>query len=288
MIINRKRSADKPGTARWYETGVLALEKFNNGKTVKLYDITVSFLRNVEAFYLGKGNSKTTISIHLRAVRAIYNSAIEEDQFVPLKNPFKTYKIPTPRRSKKRSRTKEDINNIKNLHYPKDSILWHAKNYAMVMFYCRGMNFIDLVQVKVEHITETHLYYGRSKSDKPLAIKIVPELKEILDYYLVGKQKKQYLFPTNYDGSTGHYQKYKSQRRRMNERLKIIAKDAGIEGTFTTYYIRHTWATIAKYMGISTELISEALGHSSLKTTQVYLRDFDNEVLDEVNAMVVS
>ncbi|WP_350292629.1 site-specific integrase [uncultured Croceitalea sp.] len=288
VIINRKRSADKPGTARWYETGVLAAEKFNKGETVKLYDITVSFLRNIEAFYLGKGNSKTTIGIHLRAIRAIYNSAIEEDQFVPLKNPFETYKTPTAGRSKKRSRTKEDINNIRNLEYPKESILWHAKNYTMVMFYCRGMNFIDLVQVKVEHITQTHLYYGRSKSDKPLAIKIVPELREILDYYLVGKQQKEYLFPTNYDGSTEHYQKYKSQRRRMNERLKIIAKDAGIEGTFTTYYIRHTWATIAKYMGISTELISEALGHSSLKTTQVYLRDFDNEVLDEVNAMVVS
>ncbi|MCK0148221.1 hypothetical protein MWU78_21420 [Arenibacter sp. F26102] len=53
------------------------------------------------------------------------------------------------------------------------------------------------------------------------------------------------------------------QRRRMNERLNIIAKDAGIEGEFTTYYIRHSWATIAKFMGISTEIISEGLSHDS-------------------------
>ena len=74
----------------------------------------------------------------------------------------------------------------------------------------------------------------------------------------------------------------------MNERLRIIAKDVGIEGNFTTYSIRHSWATIAKYMGISTELISEAFGHSSVRVTEIYLKDFDNEILDEVNVMVTS
>ena len=99
---------------------------------------------------------------------------------------------------------------------------------------------------------------------------------------------KVYLLPTSYDGSTKHFQKYKSQRRRMNERLKIIAKDAGIEGEFTTYYIRHSWATIAKFMGISTEIISEGLGHNSLRTTEIYLKSFTNQVLDEANELVVS
>ncbi|WP_299535488.1 site-specific integrase [Ulvibacterium sp.] len=288
ILIQRKRNANKPGTAKWYYNGMVALKKFNEGKIAKLHEIDVSFLRNFEAYHLGKGNSKNTISIYLRAIRAIYNSAIEEDRFVPLRNPFETYKIPSGGRTRKRARTKENINSIKGLVYPAGSVLWHARNYAMIMFYCRGMNFIDLVQVKVGHVTDTHIYYGRSKSDKPLAIKIVPELRKILEHYMLGKRPKDYLFPTNYDGSSEHYQKYKSQRRRMNERLRIIAKDAGIEGKFTTYNIRHSWATIAKYLGVSTELISEALGHSSLRTTQVYLKDFDNDILDEVNTLVVS
>ena len=74
----------------------------------------------------------------------------------------------------------------------------------------------------------------------------------------------------------------------MNSRLKIIAEDAGIEEHFTTYTIRHSWATIAKFMGISTEIISEGLGHNSLKTTQINLKSFTNHVLDEANEMVVS
>lgn len=81
------------------------------------------------------------------------------------------------------------------------------------MFYCRGMNFIDLVEVKVKHITETHIHYGRSKSDKPLAVKIIPELQEILNFYLVDKQPEDYLLPTNYDGSTKHFQKSQDERK---------------------------------------------------------------------------
>jgi site-specific recombinase XerD len=74
----------------------------------------------------------------------------------------------------------------------------------------------------------------------------------------------------------------------MNSRLKTIAKDAGIEEHFTTYTIRHSWATIAKYMGIPTEVISEGIGNNFLKTIEIHLKSFTNHVLDEANEMVVS
>lgn len=74
----------------------------------------------------------------------------------------------------------------------------------------------------------------------------------------------------------------------MNERLNVIAKDAGIKGEFTTYYIRHFWATIAKFMGISSEIISDGLGHNSLRTSEIHLKSFTNSVLDEANELIVS
>ena len=288
VLMDRKKSADSPATAKWYKDGIDALLKFNEGKDVMLYEVTVSFLKNFEAYHLGKGNSKNTICIYLRAVRSIYNSAIKEDQFKPLKNAFEHYKIPSGSRTKKRVVGKEKLTSIKELQYELGSPLWHTKNYALIMFYCRGMNFIDLVKIKVEDISNGRLYYGRSKTGRPFSVKITQGLQEILDHYLKEKKTSDYLLPTNYDGSTKHYQKYKSQRRRMNERLKIIAKDAGIEGNFTTYYLRHSWATIAKYMGIPTAVISEGLGHSSIRTTEIYLKDFDDDVLDEANELIVS
>jgi len=288
VIIARKRLANKPGSAEWFSNCVDRIVNYNAGKDLKLYDIDLTFLKSFEAYQIGKGNSPNTVAIYLNAIRSLYNSAIAEDRFAPLKNTFSKYRMPSTIRTKKRAISKEKISNIKTLEYPFESTLWHAKNYALIMFYCRGMNFIDLVQIKVSDIENGRLNYGRSKTSNPFSIKITEGLQKILNYYLFSKRKGDYLLPTNYDGSTKHFQKYKSQRRRMNERLRIIAQDAGIEGNFTTYSIRHSWATIAKYMGISTELISEAFGHSSVRVTETYLKDFDNEILDEVNVMVTS
>ena len=74
----------------------------------------------------------------------------------------------------------------------------------------------------------------------------------------------------------------------MNGHLKTIAKDAGIEEHFTTYTIRHSWATIAKFMGIPAKVISEGIGHNFLKNIEIYLKSLTNNVLDEANEMVVS
>ncbi|SHF85128.1 Phage integrase family protein [Arenibacter palladensis] len=180
-----------------------------------------------------------------------------------------------------------DFIKIRDVHYKEGSPVWNAKNYALVMFNCRGMNFIDLVKLQVKDITKDRIFYGRSKTGDQLSVRITDELQEILNFYTEGKSKDDYLFPANYDGSTKHYEKYKSLRRRMNGHLKTIAMDAGIEEHFTTYTIRHSWATIAKFMGIPTEVISEGLGHNSLKTTQIYLKSFTNHVLDEANELVV-
>ncbi|WP_431126205.1 phage integrase SAM-like domain-containing protein [Flagellimonas flava] len=288
IVIQRSLNADSPHTAGWYQQGVDEIVKYNNGEDIMLYDLTVTFLKNFEAHHRGKGNSVNTIGIILRAVRSIYNKAIVEEYYKPTKSVFESYKIPATIRTKKRAISKEEILRLCELEYEPFGPLWNARNYALIMFYCKGMNFIDLVKVKTDHIQGDRLHYGRSKTGTPLSVKIHPKLRTLLFFYLAGKKKGDYLFPTNYDGSTKHFQKYKSQRRRMNERLRVIAEDAGIEAKFTTYTIRHSWATIAKYIGISTALISESLGHASLRTTEIYLKDFENEVLDEVNELVTT
>ncbi len=205
-----------------------------------------------------------------------------------VKNPFHRYKIPSSNQTKKKAISKQDFINIRKLKYKKGSALWHTKNYTLIMFNCRGMNLIDLVKLKKSNVRQDRIFYGRSKTGDPLSVKLTSELKEILNHYLKDKSDDDFLFPANYDGSTAKYQKYKTIRRRVNERLKLIAIDAGIQQHFTTYSIRHSWATIAKFMGISTAIISEGLGHSSLKTTEIYLKRFDNSTLDAANEMIVA
>ncbi|MEX0313634.1 MAG: tyrosine-type recombinase/integrase, partial [Allomuricauda sp.] len=283
-----KLKSNLPGTAKWYRGAINMVKKFNKGEDIKLYDITVTFLKEFQVHHEHLGNSNNTISAYMRGIRAIYNSAIKEDKFEPIKNPFIHFQIPRTTRTKKRGIPKEKFINIRNLNYQENTEIWHTKNYVMVMFNCRGMNFIDLAKLRVKAIVNDRLYYGRSKTNEPLSVKITTELAEILSFYIKGKEDEDFIFPVGYDGTPENHTFYMSHRRRVNKHLKIIANDAGIEENFTTYSIRHSWATIAKFLGASTEIISESLGHHSLKTTEIYLKNFHNDVLDDINETVVS
>ena len=68
---------------------------------------------------------------------------------------------------------------------------------------------------------------------------------------------------------------------KVNKNLKILAAQLGIEANMTTYVARHSFASVLKKSGVSIALISEALGHSDLATTQIYFDNFDNEQMDE-------
>ncbi len=59
--------------------------------------------------------------------------------------------------------------------------------------------------------------------------------------------------------------------------MKRILSDLGIEKKATTYVARHTFSTVLKRSGASTEQIQEALGHTDIKTTESYLDSFDRE-----------
>lgn len=287
VLIKRKLKEQEPGSAKWYKDSIVAITKFNEDQPVKFFELTVTFLKEFELEHKSKGNSNNTISAYLRAVRAIFNSAVREDKYEPDKNPFQFYKIPTTRRTKKKALPKENFVEIRKLNYPEGSNLFHTKNYILSMFNCRGMNLIDLAKLKVESIKGDRIFYGRSKTDDLLSIKITKELVSILNYYTMGKKQEDFIFPIGYNGSVAKFKKYRSDRRLFNKLCKIIAKDANLDVPLTSYYIRHSWATIAKNLGISTEVISEGLGHHSLKTTEIYLKSFDNAVLDDANELIV-
>tara|TARA_B100002049_G_scaffold215633_1_gene181092 strand:- start:9920 stop:11065 length:1146 start_codon:yes stop_codon:yes gene_type:complete len=288
VLVKRKLKEQEPGTAKWYADSVCAVTKFNNKQPIKFFELTVTFLKEFEAEHKARGNSNNTISAYLRGVSAVYNSAIKEDRFEPEKNPFHFYKIPTSRRTKKKALPKENFKAIRELDYEVGSNLFHVKNYLLSMFNCRGMNLIDLAKLRVRDIQKDRIFYGRSKTDDPLSVKITQELRDILDFYIAGKKPYDFIFPIGYDGSVETFKKYRSDRRLVNKLCKIIAKDADLNVPLTSYYIRHSWATIAKNMGVPVEVISEGLGHNSIKTTEIYLKSFENEVLDDANDLIVA
>jgi len=74
----------------------------------------------------------------------------------------------------------------------------------------------------------------------------------------------------------------------INEHMKQIAVELGIHKPITTYYARHSFATILKNSGVSTEFISEALGHTSLETTKNYLAGFEQDAIRKTTDVLTS
>ena len=74
----------------------------------------------------------------------------------------------------------------------------------------------------------------------------------------------------------------------INEHMKQIAAQLGICKPVTTYYARHSFATILKNSGVSTEFISEALGHTSLETTKNYLAGFEQDAIRKTTDVLTS
>ena len=70
--------------------------------------------------------------------------------------------------------------------------------------------------------------------------------------------------------------------------MKDLARVLHLNSPVSSYTLRHSWATTAKYRGVPIEMISESLGHKSIKTTQIYLKGFNLQERTEVNRMNLS
>jgi integrase len=153
------------------------------------------------------------------------------------------------------------------------------------------MNFTDIAFLKWKDILDNRLIYTRRKTNEKFNIQLLEPAVKILEYYkATGQSKNDYVFPLL---STDHitpqtiFNRKVKMLREINKNLKAVGKLAGIKSELTTYVARHSYATILKKSGVSTSLISEALGHDCEKTTQIYLDSFGNSTLDEVSKVIL-
>ncbi len=286
-VINRHKEINKIGTANAFLDMLRAVKKFvPKNNNLRFHEIDFIFLNKMEEHLLKRGVSENSIAVYMRSLRSIYNKAIKEGITQQSSYPFKDYKISKlDTRTKKRALNKEHIRLIKNLKLEPYSKTWNAQNIFMFSYYCRGINFRDIAFLKWENIINDRLIYSRKKTGTNFNIELMEPVLEILDFYDKIRDNSGYVFTIlneTHNTPTKIENRIKRMIKQTNRELKNIGELAGLNIKLTTYVARHTYATVLKKSGVSTSLISESLGHSAEKITQVYLDSFDNEVLDEI------
>jgi len=295
-VIERLEKADRIGYANIFASTKGSLKKFREEKDFEFSDITMNFITKYEEEFYNRGCGMNSVFVHLRTFKTLINYAKKDEIVKQDYNPFKDINFTKFRRIKtaKRAISKNDIQEIVKLKIEQGTTLYDARNYFLFSFYNRGMNFIDMAFLKWENINKDRVNYIRRKTKESFSIGLLEPAKEILNYYKEQPffNKDSFIFPILSDSYlTASARSIDNRLDRMlkivNADLKAIGNNAKIETKLTTYVARHSYATILKRSGISTSIISEAMGHDSEKTTQIYLDSFENNVLDEASKMIL-
>lgn len=282
-VIGRLRQLKRIGTAKNYHAALSSFKRFRDNEDITLDAIDQVTMEDYQAYLKSTGLLSNSISFYMRILRAVYNRAVEQE-LTKDRKPFRTVFTGTEK-TLKRAISINDIKRIKNLDLAHKPNLEFTRDIFLFLFFCRGMSFIDAVFLKKTDIQNGVLTYRRHKTNQVLHIKIIKPIKELIDRYSI--KDSPYLFPV-IDGSVRDERKqYETALRHINNTLKIIADMVKLPVTLTTYVTRHTWATIAKSKNVPINVISDALGHDSIATTQIYLASIDTSVIDRANELIV-
>ena len=268
--------------AGMFEVSYSSFIKFNKHLDIPFSDIDVSWLKRYEMWMKEQNLSTSTISTRIRHLRAVFNFAIAEHSIKNDCYPFHTYKVAKlNKQTAKRAINKADI--LKIMNYKGSSPMECLAIDVFIFSYLNaGINFIDIAKLKHSNIIENQLIYNREKTKKLISIPLQAETMDIIAKYK--DNESPYIFPIL---SPFHLTEIQIANRlhkvlaKVNKYLKEIGEKLELPIPLTTYVARHSYATVLKRAGVSTSIISESLGHSSERVTQIYLDSFDNEQIND-------
>lgn len=280
--IEQFEKANRTGYALSCKQVYNSLMEFNFHLNIYFSDIDTLWLKKYETWLRSKNLSENTMGIRFRTLRAMYNVAITEKCVNPQCYPFRSYKVAKlHKETAKRALTKKDIQRIIN-YKPDNEREQFSLDIFIFSYLMGGINFVDIALLTRNNIVENQLIYSRKKTDKLIKLPIHPNAWMLINKY--HNPESPYLFPI-----LSAYHKTEQQKAnrihkviaKTNKDLKNIGERLKLPIPITTYVARHSFATVLKRSGVQTSVISESLGHSSEKVTQIYLDSFENTQLNK-------
>lgn len=282
--IQKLKNDNRRGTARNYSKTLKSLKAFMKNTDSTFNIVTEQFVESYNTFLIQRGVVRNTISFYMRIFRSVYNKAVTQkiiEQTFPFKNVYTGVD-----RTRKRAVTETVISQLLSIDLKKSKALQFARDLFIFSFYARGMAFVDIVYLKKSNIQNGYITYVRHKTGQELTIRIETRLQNIINQY--EKKDSPYLFPIlNTEDENKAYSQYEIAPNYYNRQLKRLSKLLEPNINLSSYTPRHTWATTARNKNVPLSIISAGMGHSSEKTTLIYLTKIDNSIIDEVNKAII-
>lgn len=288
-FIGRK---EKRETKNVYLETKRKMERFCNLGKLRFEDITYSWLCDFEVWMTKRGNAVNTRAITLKSIRAVYNAAIKEGVAQYEDYPFRNFKI-RKEETEKRSLTIEELRGLRGLGVTEGQK--RAVDVFFLIFYLCGINAVDLLELPPLG-RDGRIRYRRSKTGVLCEMAVPKEAIEIIERYKgkehlvnfieVFKDKSSFLRQVNRAlqlvGDVYHV-KVRCGNGGMHDARRYVAWYPRL----TSYWARHTWATIAADIDVPDAVIDAALGHRSpYPMTDVYVRRNRRKVDEAVRRVI--
>ena len=263
---DRKRS-----TKENLMTTITVLQEFRPGLDFK--DITYTFLKEFEVHLKEKGNSVNTIAKHLRQLRTLVNEAINQGYIPSDAYPFRKFKI-KQEKGRKEFLTPDELRKLENLQVS-DKRLRHVLDAFLFCCYT-GLRYSDFCQLTPENIIRVNgkrwLYFKSVKTDVEIrlplhllfegkALAVLERYDIVTDFAKIGPNSE------------------------ANKYLAQLAAFARIRKHITYHTARHTCATLLVHQGVPITTVQKLLGHTSVRTTEVYSEVLSNTIIRDLKAV---
>lgn len=288
----RENKRLKPASKNRMKTARNQLEKFKPGLTYK--DISINFLHDFEYEVTKRGGSPATISGYMTDIRTVINYHRNITKFIPqdYEYPFGAggYGIKTYFPSKVVLRA-EEIQAIAELTEFETKEQEWARDIWLFLYRCNGINFVDLLAMRWDHIKGGSFRFYRTKTKttrrsniKPIVAPITDKLQEVLDK--IGVKDSPFIIGKMKDGYSDTTLSNKSHKLcgEINKELKYVTQKLDLSLNLVLDIARDSYATTLNRNGRSINHIAEHLGHATTVVTQHYVGQLTVEQSKEINS----
>lgn len=230
-------------------------------------------IADLDNWLIRQGIMQSTIYTQHKILKTYINRAISAGNMEVQNNPYLKFKVKRGTNFDRKYLTAEELTKI-------ESKVMGTTRVGIVrdlfLFSCyTGLAYSDAARLTQDYITsengELWIKIRRMKTDKETVIMLLPQALAIIRKYNGVKKGRLLPYITN---------------QRMNSYLKLVADICEIKKELTTHVARHTFATTVTLMnGVSLEVVQKMLGHSSIRTTEIYAKLVNKRIQTEMNQL---
>lgn len=279
-VADEKERQGHVRTAETYRSTARRMKKVRHGDADALFDD--SWIADFDSQLHRDGLSLNTIGFYMKRLRAACNQAHEAGLYLP--NVLFDAVYTGNAQTAKRALDAVTISRLARMELKKP-MQRLARDLFLFSFYTRGMSFVDMAYLRRSDIQQGILVYRRHKTGLRLSMAWLPEMEKIVVRY--HEDGQPYLLPIIKRGVEDERRAFKTMQYRVNYALKSLGRILGLPRPLTMYVARHSWASIAQASHVPLPVISAALGHTSERTTRIYLEAIAAHRVDEANEKVI-